>query len=906
MIACENCSASIPESARFCPSCGGAQVRPDPIIAPSPTEALSNPILEPDATAAGPPPAQRDWRSKINLPSGTDSFAVDSDHVARAGRVALFGTGPLLVLSLVVVVVVSLAAAPDKHHGSILDWIRGGIWLAGLAWHGRMSATIRGNAGSSESSALGTYDATAYATLAPLLLTAFTLAFLAWSARKDERQRPSNAVGQAITRSAVTSALLAVAWFLLSAASRAHNGFGLNPSDYLGVEDSLQARVGVGLSAVATAFSVLVLSFVVTLAARLITAPGTLQRSARLSSWLTAFSAAVRLSVAVAVATTVVAVVYIAVQVVQAMGQDTTAVAEAAGSASDVGGKGPFVGLILMVLMLPNVLISGSGFALGSDLAASGDGTVSGSLPSLLGMSDLPLSTYSYGLFTESDRPTWLYILLLTSLVAALVAGIRSVVRTQPGQVRLATAGQWAVMLALLWGCLTWLASVSFGASGRAAGGVAGPDAQSIGALSWDGRAGLSYAGIIGMAALWAALAYAAGHWVAPRLGGTAPRTVAAIGGLVTHRLHPSWALMLADASVRLEKDPARWLRSAADEAAAGGYAAEQLAIRPGTARKLAVIGGGVTLFALMAVIGQSVLASTTYGPGSAAKAYLDAVASGDASGALDHAVVTGGNNGLLTDKVLRDQLKASPMSSVRVVHAKTGDQDASVEVAYKINGVEQSATLSLSQDQTQPEWGGLFHSWKVDDPFAEVTVSGGGGSVQIGGKPVTQDSAYRFFPGVVTAKTAATTLLSESSSSSQPTGPGLSAELTLTPTLRQNVVDEVRAKVVTMLTDCSKQATLVPDGCPFSSSDLVFGRAVGVNWHATSDMAGAISVDYADGTLSTSGELPMTVRYTDVSDFSPPSPGTDTVTADLAASVTYTSADDITVLWNSANTVTD
>jgi hypothetical protein len=825
----------------------------------------------------------------------TRDFAVDSDHVARAGRVALLGTGPLLLLSLVIVVALALAGAPEKHHGSVLDWVRGAIWLAGLAWHGTLAATVRGNAGTSESLASGTYEATAYATLAPLLLTFLTLALLAWAARKDERQRPSTGLGQLATRSLATSAFLGLAWFLLSGASRSSNGFGLKLSEYLGAGSSAHVRIGVGLGAVPTATTVLFLSLAVILAVRLATSPGRLHTNARLGSWLSAFSSALRLSVAVAVATTFVTVTYLLVQLIQAIGEDTSALSGVTSDATP-DGAGPLVTIGLGLLTLPNLLITGSGFSLGSDLAASGDGSVSGSLPSLLGMSDLPFTTASYGLFTDSERPTWLYILLLTSLIAALAAGVRSIVRTQPAPLRLSTTAQWAVAFAVLWAVLGWLASVSFGVSGRAAGDVTSRVEQGIGVMSWDGSAGLSYTGIIGLATLWAAVACVAAHWLTPRLGGSAPRTIAGIGGLVDRRLHPSWALMLADASVRLGKDLPSWLRSAADDAAAKGYVAEQLPLHPGAARRIVLVGGTATLLIAVAVVGGSILESTTYGPAAAAKTYLDDVASGNAQGAMEQADLTSGNGDLLTDGVLQAQQKESPMTAVQVVSTKTSDKSSTVEVTYKVNGVAQSATLSLIQDDTRSRWGGLFHSWTVRDPFAQVTVSGSGGPIQIGGRTVTAGTIYRVFPGVVTATTPATQLL-DADSDSQVVTIGSSTELSLNPDLRQNVINDVRAQMVTELTQCLKQDVLVPIGCPFSSSDYLSGRAVGVNWQAVSDIGNAITVSNSEGTLSTSGELPLSVTYTDVSDYST-SAESDSVMADLSATITYDGQDSISIQW--------
>jgi len=302
------------------------------------------------------------------------------------------------------------------------------------------------------------------------------------------------------------------------------------------------------------------------------------------------------------------------------------------------------------------------------------------------------------------------------------------------------------------------------------------------------------------------------------------------------------------------------------------------------------------SLLIAVAVIGRSVLETTTYGPESAAKAYLSDVASGDARGAMERADRTSGNGDLLTDGVLRAQLKESPISSVRAVRTRATEQSTSVDVTYVVDGATQSATLSLTQDRTQPQWGGLFHSWVVHDPFAEVTFSGSDGLIQVGGRAVSVGTTYRVFPGVITATVPETALLT-AASASRTLAPGSSADLALRPSLRQNVIDEVRSQMVAELLKCLKQTVLVPSGCPFSSSRFLLGRAVGVKWLVASDIANAISVEYSEGSLSTSGELPLTVTYTDVSDFST-SAESDTVTADLRTSITYAGKNDITIQW--------
>src|SRR5215218_2405017 len=241
MKTCPNCSTTVAQTAKYCASCGVAQVpaapKHSPLMADSDLAAEHGPISDrpvtepptwspstssPDATAR--PDAGDGRRGGQRLSTLSDQLEVDADHVSRAGRVAAFGTVPLLLLCLLTVVVLALAAAPDGHHGSVLDWLRAAIWLGGMAWHGTLSISGRGSLGA-DLPLSGSVQGVSTGTFAPLLLTMFTIGWLVWSARRDERQRPSSGFPQLLARSVLTGGLLAIAWLLLSAVSRASSGF---------------------------------------------------------------------------------------------------------------------------------------------------------------------------------------------------------------------------------------------------------------------------------------------------------------------------------------------------------------------------------------------------------------------------------------------------------------------------------------------------------------------------------------------------------------------------------------------------------------------------------------------------------------------------------------------------------
>lgn len=931
MAACIRCSAQLPAGARFCSACGSAQEPPLPATAtethlvPVAQTNLGQPVpaTPPESTppaeaAPARPGAQTDilTMAQPDRESVTGSSAAPSapipqragaamaglrrtslnqDHATAAARIALFATAPLLLVALAIVLVATLAA-PDGHRGSALDWLRASLWLAGLAWHGTLAATVRGTVAGEEDFSGGSFEAVASASVAPLLLTGVTLGLLFWHSRRDERQRPSADPSQLAGRGALTAGILAAGWVVLAFASRAQKGFGLDLAHELGNDISSNVRFSLGLDPVRTGISVLGIGLVVSVAARLSAAGPGAPQTGWTTSWMAAFRAAVRLVTAVVGSTAAVFLVYAIVETSKAMGDSQNSFTTAVTDPNDMG---PYAGLAIWAAMLPNVLITAAGFALGSDVSAASDGAVSGFLPSLLDMNDLPTDTWSYGLFSDSSRPAWFYLLLLTSLVGALVAAVRSILRSTRKPLSWGTAAQWVVATAALWAALAWLAGAGVRASAEATGQLAAND-QPLGGLDWHGRAGLSYTGIIGLAVVWAAVAYLAATAATPHLGGIAPRTLAILGAARGHRLAPSWALSLADAAVRMGKPLPAWLRVGADNAARAGVAVEQLRIRPKAARRVVVAGSAVAVIAAVLAGGYAYESSRVYGPVPAAKKYLDAVATGDATAALALARVENGNTALLNDQVLKAQLKAAPMTGVHVGKADVTADTATVEVSYAMKGEPRTTSLRMVQDDNRPRWGGLFKEWVVVDPFAEVTIDSDGETVRVAGKAIT-GGTYKMFPGQVAATRPNTKMYLGGSTTSWVPTPGDKGTLYLGGTLRPAIAEQVKDKVVEAVNACMSKGELKPFDCPFGVDEYLAGRAVGVRWRVNGSLPQALSVTAEGSTVRVSGQVPMTVHYTDVSEYSSDA-GSEEVTADVSATVAYSNADSMVVKFDNAN----
>ncbi|WP_406832485.1 hypothetical protein ABEG17_06580 [Pedococcus sp. KACC 23699] len=827
--------------------------------------------------------------------AGLKRTALNQEHATAAGKIALLTTAPVLVLALVVVLLTALAA-PHGHRGSALDLLRASLWLAGLAWHGTLAATVRGTVAGEEDFSGGSFEAVASASAAPLLLTGVSIGLLFWLSRRDEHRRPSRDSSQLAGRGVLTAGILAAGWVLLALVSRASKGFGLDLAHELGNDISSTVRFSLGLDPVRTAISVLAISLVVSLAGRFSAAALETAQPSWVVSCMAAFRAAVRLVTAVVASTAVVFLVYAIVETSKAVSDSentfTTAV-------TDPNNMGPYAGVAIWAALLPNVLITAAGFALGSDVSATSDGALSGYLPSLLNMNDLPTDALAYGLFSDSSRPAWFYILLVTSLVGALAGAVRSILRSTRKPLSLGTAAQWVVATATLWAALSWLAGASVHVSAQATGQIA-TNASSLGGLDWHGRAGLTYTGIIGLAVVWTAAAYLAATAIAPSLGGIAPRTLAIVGASRSHRLAPSWSLSLADAAVRMGKTIPAWLRVDADNAARAGVAVEQVRIRPKVARRIVVTGSAVAIVAAALVGGYAYASTRLYGPVPAAQQYLDAVSSGNATAALALARVEGGNTTLLVDQVLKAQLKAAPMTAVHVGKADITADSATVEVSYAIKGDLRTTALHMVKDDNRPKWGGLFKEWAVVDPFAEVTIDGDGEKVRVANKTVT-GGTYKMFPGQVAATRPNTKMYLGGSTSSWLPLPGDKGTLSLGGTLRPAIAEKVKDEVVQAVNACMNKGELKPFGCPFGVDAYLSGRAVGVRWRMDGPLRQTLSVTGVGSSVRVSGQVPMTVAYTDVSEYSS-DPASEDVTADVSATVTYTDAEPMVVTFDNAN----
>jgi hypothetical protein len=114
---------------------------------------------------------------------------------------------------------------------------------------------------------------------------------------------------------------------------------------------------------------------------------------------------------------------------------------------------------------------------------------------------------------------------------------------------------------------------------------------------------------------------------------------------------------------------------------------------------------------ALAAIGGGGYLAATKYvdntAPATAVTGYFEALAAGDASGALAYGDIPDGDDQLLTDEVLETQLGIAPISGFAVTGTSVSGNTASVAVTYRLGfaGDPQAVQDTVTLDKDGSTW---------------------------------------------------------------------------------------------------------------------------------------------------------------------------------------------------------
>ena len=298
--------------------------------------------------------------------------------------------------------------------------------------------------------------------------------------------------------------------------------------------------------------------------------------------------------------------------------------------------------------------------------------------------------------------------------------------------------------------------------------------------------------------------------------------------------------------------------------------------------RRTLIVGAAVCVMALIAV-GVAVLfnrdpAGGAQSAGQAVRMYLEALARGDAQGALAMAKQRPPDTALLTEDFLRRQLQAAPITDIQILSPEDSPQ---VRVRAKFGDEASEATLLV----TPPQRG---ESWLIDHAAIELRADGGIAaplldSMTMLGTPFPRSGTAYAFPGALDLGSS-NPYLSVKSLLAQPTllngltglaQINLMPQLTLTEAGRADVQDALTAA----LEQCAKSKQLEPPGCPqrVRADGLVDGT---VSWTAVQSNGinvaefGGPSLDPTTGTVRFVGManfLGLTVKKATGGTFSMP-----------------------------------
>ncbi|MFT3900250.1 MAG: hypothetical protein QM728_08410 [Gordonia sp. (in: high G+C Gram-positive bacteria)] len=161
------------------------------------------------------------------------------------------------------------------------------------------------------------------------------------------------------------------------------------------------------------------------------------------------------------------------------------------------------------------------------------------------------------------------------------------------------------------------------------------------------------------------------------------------------------------------------------------------------------IVGGLATFLvvSLVAIGGIFLLTNKKSAPaGDTVKAYLQALAAGDANKALSFGAGEPGSKELLTNEVLKKQIAKAPITDIRILEDQTTKSSisfGSVHVSVKFGSKTSDETLYMKKKDGK---------WKLDNAAVKLKVSSVGGRTQaytVMGKQLTDnDTTLYLFPG--------------------------------------------------------------------------------------------------------------------------------------------------------------
>jgi hypothetical protein len=287
--------------------------------------------------------------------------------------------------------------------------------------------------------------------------------------------------------------------------------------------------------------------------------------------------------------------------------------------------------------------------------------------------------------------------------------------------------------------------------------------------------------------------------------------------------------------------------------------------------RKPLIIGGAIAaaVVLVVAVVGIVSLTGDSNGgrdssmsASDTAKAYIEALSSGDAAKALSFGNAQPANVDLLTNEILRKQLNKMPISNIRIL-----DEDktipavgmARVHVAATFGQVVNDVNLSLKMNDDKV-WKLDSATVKIDPPFTNVKDIASQ-TITVFGKQFKDGPIYTF-PGYQDVgstndyvKVTAEPLLLDHLQTTY-TAANLSPQITLNDKGRSAIQDQLAA----VYAKCQGNL-LAPPGCPVQT--FVYDAVDGTASWGTADLSRlSVGDPYPDMTVFLSGAVTIPLSY--------------------------------------------
>jgi hypothetical protein len=769
---CPNCGHPGDDADAFCAGCGAAR-------------------------NAGPAPLVRRQLPQLTITGTEVGIAV------RTGALVLAG-----YLAVCVVVAVLLLVFQDSS-GNVWDWVRAGIAIATLGLHGSLFGTFDPVPDSTSDGGPFTLDgglSVSYQVV-PLVLLGLVLLLASRFAGRTEQAHPSPHAQQAAARGVVSAVAAVVGLAVLARIGRFGDGVPFGG-------DGSTPAVATGGAAIAPVLlwgiPLLALAFVAghLEALRRRTGQPTLRqalaaRSFGVAPWVA--TAALHAAVS-AVILTAAGTIYLL-----ATSTDEISQALSGFTSSDVSQ------ILLVLLMLPNLALSATGFFMGFSVNAGGVSTV--------------------GLL-NGDPPALTYLWCLAPLAAAALVGVRRALQTPAGAGVL--SGWWQAGLGSLvvWVPLSLFLSVGVGGA----------------AFFGDLTVGFTSGSVLLLGFAWGVLVLVLGRVLARPFASTFPGVAARLGG---DRTHHSWRVLIAPLLGLPVPEPPVGSDPPSDPPSSSPTVPPRPAT-PVRRRTLALIAA-VAVALVAAGVSYVVLDRQRYGPSATVESYLSALADGNVSEALRHVDTRAvQDRTLLTDAALPVGRRITDPKVTKAVRRGT---NAVVTVTYTLGDRQETDVLTVRQHGSRDV---LFHGWQITRGLGRVGFGSSAGSpgepttvlvngVSVGTGRASGDlSTLPALPGLYEITSAPDPLRQAVPQTIRVTLDGGSVSIFLRFEVRPAAVAQAKAAVLAYLRSCLARATTLTTTCGFSSYAYA-DRFENLRWTLVGEPTFEVGYDESTGKLRVS-----------------------------------------------------